>query len=529
MKLVQLIQTFIQKNSIKSIFILFLIFLFCFQTSIVVSFEHESMVISSTSEFNYQHYQQYHNEVPTSLHLDGYFNGTWQSQYNSNEGCINGSIIFGRSDTSGIIRGTISSATSSDSMDIHATILNQLLIGRIYYQDTQKTCMVFGVIQAEMPAFTFFIYIPSLGLIQGNGEYIGSFLPSPTGPFNVGVRSCHVVDKSRDEWFTENDKSDYRELMINIWYPTLSNDFDKRKEYMDEVTFSWLRDQGPVPLITIPKEAYTFVHPYLYENVSQVDGKSFPVLLFSPGYDGVDAIYTSFIDELVSYGYIVVSMNHPYVSGVTVFPDGEINYIAELPGNYSESYDFLLHSQQTVIDDALFVLDIIEEFNRTDSALSGMFDCSRIGMFGHSFGGAATINCCYEDDRITAGLTLDGVVYDEFIMGNITCPFLLLCAEQRFNHSSYEYVWNHFSSDAFQVGVLGSSHYGFTDVGVLLSHLLPNIPSSILGFGTVDSHYLIQITRQLEKAFFDVYLKGMEKETLVDLLDDYDIILVKIK
>ena len=59
--------------------------------------------------------------------------------------------------------------------------------------------------------------------------------------------------------------------------------------------------------------------------------------------------------------------------------------------------------------------------------------------------------------------------------------------------------------------------------------MLPLIPSSILGFGTVDALDLIIITRFFEHAFFDVYLKGAEKEELIDLFDNFDNVLIRIK
>jgi hypothetical protein len=457
---------------------------------------------------------------------EGEFNGWWESNDQSISGDLQGLISFGRTDSTGWISGVITPIDSSESFSLKARIIHQLMVGVI--TSSSKSMIFMGNIDVLFPSFSFSVFVPTLGRIHGEGSYDGSFLPKPTGPYSVGKRSYHLIDESRDEWFTD-DESDVRELMMNIWYPSNEKSIEKRINYMDKITFSWLRDQGPVPLISIPPDAYTFVHPYVYENILPERSKEFPVLLFSPGYDGVDVIYTSFIDELVSYGYIVVSMNHPYVSGVTVFPDDRAVYIAELPGNFSESRDFLKQSQRTVIDDALFALDTVELLNDSDPLLAGCFDLSRVGMFGHSFGGAATMSCCYEDERVQAGFTLDGVVYDEFLTGSIDTPFLLMCAEARFNHSSYTHVWNQFSTDAYQVGILGSSHYGFTDVGMLLSHMMPLIPGQLLGFGTVDAKYLVSVTRLFEHAFFDVYLKGAEKEILISLFDDFDDVMTRSK
>lgn len=505
---------------IRVIFVIIIVF--CLQSPVTSIFNERS------HQHDFSNLEEYEKQIPITGPSDGYFLGFWKATDQNMEGVLNGSITFGRSDTIGNIKGFITENNSSFSFSFNAYIFNQFIVGSITSIESCKTSVMIGSIDAQMPSFTFSVFLPKIGKITGSGSYDGSFLPKPTGPYQVGVKSYHLVDESREEWFTE-DETDHRELMIKVWYPTDCSDFDKRSDYMDKITFSWLRDQGPVPLVTIPKDAYTFIHPYVYEDALPIKSTSFPVLLFSPGYDGVDVIYTSFIDEMVSHGYVVVSMNHPFVSGVTVFPDGRAVYIADLPGNFSESREFLMRSQRSVIDDALFVLDTIEELNQTDPILSGVFDCSRVGMFGHSFGGAATMSCCYEDERIQAGFTLDGVVYNDFLTGSISTPFLLMCAEQRFNHSSYNHVWDQFSTDAYQVGILGSAHYSYTDVGVLLGHLIPFVPASFLGFGSADSMHVVRITRLFEKAFFDVYLKNEDKNMLVDLFDDFDDVLIKEK
>lgn len=458
---------------------------------------------------------------------DGFFSGKWQSS-ELQEGSLFGILNFGRSDTIASIEGSSFLNGSEAVIQLNGWVFQSLVISFLSSDSFTGKRVLFGRIQLDKPSFSFTGFSPKFGRISCSGEYDGSFLPAPTGRYQVGIRSYHLIDEHRDEWFTEKE-SDVREYMVTVWYPTQGNDVSKRAAYMDPITFSWLRDQGPVPLITIPKNAYAFVNPYLYESVEPVESTTFPVLLFSPGYDGVDRIYTSFIDELVSHGYIVVSMNHPYVSGVTVFPDGRAVYIADRPDNSSEVSEFLKRSQQTVVGDVLHALDVVEALNTSDALLSGVFDCSTVGMFGHSFGGAATLNCCVIDDRIQAGFTLDGVVYDEFITESIEDPVLLMCAENRFNHSSYDYVWSQFADDAFQVGVEGSAHYGFTDVGVLLSHLLPLIPSELLGFGTIDPQYLIKVTRRFENAFFDVYLKDAEKDELGSLFDEFKGVMIKEK
>jgi hypothetical protein len=249
----------------------------------------------------------------------------------------------------------------------------------------------------------------------------------------------------------------------------------------------------------------------------------FPVIIFSPGYDGVYQIYTSFIEDVVSHGFIVVSINHPYVSGITVFPDGRTVGLAEVPTDPVERAAFFNMSLRTIVGDAEFVLNTISEMNVSDPEFSGHFDLLRVGMYGHSFGGANTAVCCYEDTRFKAGLTLEGVYYPSFTPGNITVPFLMMFAEARLtNDSTVQYMWNHTTGDTVQMTIAGSTHYAYTDVGLLLSHLVPLIPQKILGFGSIQPKRMVNITRTFTTTFFEVYLKGAPVETLLSLPSEFE-------
>ena len=205
-----------------------------------------------------------------------------------------------------------------------------------------------------------------------------------------------------------------------------------------------------------------------------------------------------------------------------MFPDGRtVGLAPDFPGDYVI---------RTVVDDALFVLDFVTSLNSTDSLWKGHLDLSKVGMFGHSYGGAATTICCSEDPRFKAGLTLDGVVYTTYLTESIETPMLLMLAESRFdNGSSIEYLWEHLASDAYRITVQGSSHYGYTDVGLLLKHFVPLIPGEPLGFGTIEAKRLINITKSYEIAFFNVYLKGEPRERLLELSSLFDEVIIDYK
>jgi hypothetical protein len=180
-------------------------------------------------------------------------------------------------------------------------------------------------------------------------------------------------------------------------------------------------------------------------------------------------------------------------------------------------------SLRTIVGDAKFTLDTITAMNTTDPDFSGHFNLSAFGMYGHSFGGANTATCCYEDSRFRAGLTLDGVFYRQFIPGNITVPMLFMFAEARLtNDSTIAYLWNHTSNDTFKISILGSTHYAFTDVGLLLSHLVPLIPPRLLLFGSIPPKRMVNITKTYVTTFFEVCFKGEPLESLLNLTSQFD-------
>jgi len=446
---------------------------------------------------------------------DGTFSGTLTMKSNNVLGEIKGTLNQGRRSTLGSF-AALWTTTEGDFGRLQGVFRGSFLVGSWMNDLTSSKMLVIGMVLYKDTTFRARLRSLNLGLIVVNGSHDVSFLPRLTGPYGVGVKSMYLVDKSRLENFT-NDTDDVREMMIQVWYPINQEYLGERALYMDPPTFLWLKGRSPVPLITIQNDAYKFVRPHERTGASIAPGM-FPVLIFSPGYDGVYQIYTSFIEDMVSNGFVVVSINHPYVSGITVFPDNRTIGLAPVPTDPAEQAAFFVKSLRVIVQDAKFVLNTTAELNKSDPKFAGHFDLSHVGMYGHSFGGANTAVCCYEDSRILAGFTLEGVFYQNFTPGNITRPFLMMTAESRFtNDSSVQYIWDHVTADTYKVGVLGSTHYAYTDVGVLLSHLVPLIPPKLLSFGTIPPKRMVNITRTYVDTFFEVYLKGAPREQLLNL------------
>ncbi|MCM3337763.1 hypothetical protein M3650_03705 [Paenibacillus sp. MER TA 81-3] len=146
-------------------------------------------------------------------------------------------------------------------------------------------------------------------------------MPDPTGKYAIGTISQHLTDEARDETLTA-EQGDKRELMVNVWYPV---DFDKAKSNPKESYPSELGEAISL-VFGVPKQLFSHVttiptHAVQGAELSTAES-SYPVLLFSPGVRSTRFQSMTAVEELVSHGYIVVGIDHPYTSAKVSLPDG---------------------------------------------------------------------------------------------------------------------------------------------------------------------------------------------------------------
>ena len=245
-------------------------------------------------------------------------------------------------------------------------------------------------------------------------------LPKPDGPYRVGTFARHLIDHNRHERHAASPDVP-RELMIQVWYPAKDGAGSR----------AWYRD----PRMNTAKSSYfRLVKTHSYWNLPVADEpRSFPVLLFSPSSGGFRSQNTFEVEELVSQGYIVVGIDHPYSSSRVVFPDGRI--VHSLPWIETSSQAAFDASNRRVelmvedhVADARFLLDEMERWNRPGSneLLSGRMDLARVGVFGHSFGGALAAGLCVADSRVVAGINMDGWMFGDAEKNGIPKPFFFM-------------------------------------------------------------------------------------------------------
>jgi pimeloyl-ACP methyl ester carboxylesterase len=137
--------------------------------------------------------------------------------------------------------------------------------------------------------------------------------------------------------------------------------------------------------------------------------------------------YTGAIEDLVSHGYIVAAVEHPYSSAAVVYSDQRVVQFSDrriLTGDrptgvpYFEGVQIAMQDMRQLGDiqaaDLSFVLDRLQLLDESDksSVFFGRLDLGRVAAVGHSLGGMAALRACQEDPRMAACANLDGGTAD---------------------------------------------------------------------------------------------------------------------
>ncbi len=329
--------------------------------------------------------------------------------------------------------------------------------------------------------------------------------PALSGPYCVGLQRMHLVDDSREETFTM-ETGDSRELLVNLWYPILPGSDKPPALWFLEHEWEWL---GQVGIIAAP-DGYQTRYSNAVEGEAVATGP-FPVIVFMPGTGTLTCIYTAvLVERLVSHGFVVAAINHPYLSGPIRFPDGR-----SVPGRNTANDDPELHIGSA---DAQFVLDHLEGLNESDPAWMERLDFSKVGSFGQSFGGATSMQLVLDDERVLAGGNYDGTFFGDIRMeGTGTAkPFLMVGSAQS-NYGALDgdwgEVWARLTGPAYVAAVTGTTHAGMSDLG-LLQENLGQIANTFY-LGSIGQSLQADIYNVLAYEFFEAHLLGGDPNNLI--------------
>jgi len=411
-------------------------------------------------------------------------------------------------------------------------------------KSVNKSAVAIGLLTLASCAVVFSVSVAS----QNQGGGLKRELPAPTGKFAVGRASFHWVDASRPEAMTD-DPNDRRELMVTLWYPAESATGEPAP-YIDNL--DKLADAPNQPLFNLARSVRS--HAIAGARISSAEPR-YPTLIFSPGNQTNVASYAAQIEDLVSHGYAVLGIDHPYESQGVVYPDGRIVRYSEekrpKQGSPNFQEEFERYYRQRVewrAADATFVLNQLEKpgAGKTLGQFSGRLDLARVGAFGHSMGGVAAAQTCQSDRRFKACLNLDGKAKSlSFFPGangkGPEQPFMTFekaepaptekqLAEWKTTREQVERAREQMrnreaellktmKSGAYRVTLRGATHQSFSDEPL------------VLPFGDADAKSAnrrrTQIIREYTLAFFDQVLRKGRSNLLNSSSSDYPEITVE--
>jgi predicted dienelactone hydrolase len=237
----------------------------------------------------------------------------------------------------------------------------------------------------------------------------------PDGPYPIGRMSFHWIDNDRPETETP-DPNDKRELMVHIWYPAEKTARCTLVPYLPDLA----QTQSALPKEVASTVPHVQTHACAGATINSAK-KRYPVIIFSPGDEFKTLGYSALQEDLASYGYVVIAVEHPYNALVTVFPDGRV--VRPLPAAEEESssgtpptpeeaHTKQLNDTLAQLDywarDLAFVASQVRRLDTSDWPFRARLDGEKIGAFGHSRGGLSAFHLCQIDSVIKACANLDG-------------------------------------------------------------------------------------------------------------------------
>ncbi|MFF7856894.1 alpha/beta hydrolase family protein [Streptomyces sp. NPDC007904] len=350
-----------------------------------------------------------------------------------------------------------------------------------------------GVAQAAPPAPTAVSSVAETARVRLE-------LPPPTGTYAVGRDTLHLVDRSRpDPWVPE---AGARELMVSTYYPARSGG-GRTAPYMTTAEAQAFIDDRQLTGV-VSARTLSGTRTNARPGAAPVRGK-FPLVVLSPGFTVNRSTLTLLAEELASRGYVVASVDHAYESVGTAFPGGRLLNCVACEKTSSRGYGEVPRGRAK---DVSFLLDRLLADRHAAWRHARMIDPTRIGMAGHSVGGASAATTMAGDQRVRAGANMDGSFMEPVpARGLGGRPFMLLGTDD--GDRSWTRDWPLLDGWKRWIGVTGAEHFTFTDVPVLgdqLGLLPPEEPLS----GKRSQ----EITRAYVTAFFDLHLKGVDRKLL---------------
>lgn len=384
-----------------------------------------------------------------------------------------------------------------------------------------------------------------------------SFLPLPTGKFTVGTTDFFISDTLQKNRFSRHE--DYKKLHIKIWYPSDSVvNPNLRNNYLhgycvDDI-YDLFKKKGIVKE-DIQKMASLKTYSTRGLPISELNEK-YPLILFTPGYYfGLSDIYSSFVENLASNGYIVCSIIHVheqicikdewsdsntdlktakasipflqwFIADLTNFKDVNKKKNQEAMTRYYlrrlSQFDKTINRWEK---STLFVIDYLKNQTNSNYKVFSKIDFNNIGTFGQSLGGALATHICVNNDIIKAGVNMDCIQFGDVIDSKSTKPLLLIESDhQKRWKIGNEYIYRDIHHLEY-LRIKGALHFLFCDLPYYDTSLDDSVVEGFIG--DIDGKRAVSIINDTVLDFFNNHL-GDKKTSLAKQTIDNEIYLYQI-
>jgi dienelactone hydrolase len=353
----------------------------------------------------------------------------------------------------------------------------------------------------------FFIIICIIGIILLPYWIIpANPFPKPSGEWNVGTSNLI--------WNSSNQSG----IIAKVWYPTDIENVTP-SPYLDKLGKTFSSNIVVNLLLKLIFSNLFLGHvktPVSIDATPLQSPSGFPVILFSPGYFGINWLNSFYGLEFASHGFIVIGVNHRGSSAITLLADGS------QIGFDSDGLDRpdVLASKTTVdrASDLSMVLDRVVSLNADhDSFLHQRINTSKIFAAGHSIGGSASFAACGQDQRISKSVNFDGFFFmEEIDLGCLDKEFLLIQPDRRKSRAKDKKSQDEFSlmmaKDSVRITELADSpnfhhllfpsvtHGSFFDLPLIIN---PIFSKTMSLFGKADPLDLLLKTARVSMDFFN--------------------------
>lgn len=272
------------------------------------------------------------------------------------------------------------------------------------------------------------------------------------GPYPVGNATIVVDDTARS-----------RKLRVEIWYPAAESERAKAETGfpVEEFADAGAERDALAKLIAAAPDPGTSRQAHAARGAAPASLATWPVVAFSHCFDGTRFSTFAIAERLASHGIAVVAPDH---TGGT---------LADEQAGTAAALDVAFLGVRA--KDIEFTLDRVLDSGAAEipAALRGHFDATRVGVFGHSFGGVTAGLVLTQDQRPRAGLALAVPMENPLLPGvtvaSLKVPlFFVRASEDNSIGTVGNFVLDENFKDAtspvWKANVLDAGHWSFTNI-----------------------------------------------------------------